>query len=192
MICVDGSNQDGACMGAAAGIWRVDRCGIPISLHEPWHHAVAVPGYFVGAACCELAAVILGYRMYDEFLRRRGIIIQKLFTDSQRAYSYKDNDPESPEGEKLWPLIRLMRDEIRRHGELDLGLCRGKENPADRLAKSAVKVVGPSSGEPAGVWFDRCGFALSPVIEWGMGENLLEAIREVERMMLDVHPLRAP
>ena len=88
MICVDGSNHDGACMGAAAGIWRVDRCGIPISLHEPWHHAVAVPGYFVGAACCELVAVILGYRMYNEFLHRHGLTISKLFTDNQRAYIY--------------------------------------------------------------------------------------------------------
>ena len=88
VIYVDGSNHEGACMGAAAGIWSVDRCGFPICLHDPWHQAVAVPGYFVGPACCELVAVILGYRMYNEFLHRQGLTISKLFTDNQRVYSY--------------------------------------------------------------------------------------------------------
>ena len=157
------------------------------TLHEPWHHAVAVPGYFVGAACCELVAVILGYRMYNEFLQRDGIIIQKLFTDSQRAYCYKDNDPESPEGEKLWPLIHLMRAEIRSHPERTLCLCRGTENLAHPLAYNALQKVGPDSGEPPW-WFASCGFAPPP--GWAMDGDLLQAIQQVEFEMIRVHPVR--
>ena len=116
-------------------------------------------------------------------LQLHGIIIPKLFTDSQRAYSYKDNDPESPEGEKLWPLIDLMRAEIMRHPELDLDLCNGKENPADALAKKAAAEV---RGEPAGVVFARSGFARPP--GWAMDDDLWDAILEVERRMRRVHP----
>ena len=134
VIYVDGSNRDRAYLGAAACIWSVDDRGNAARLQWPWHHVVALPGYFVGPATSELVAVILGYPMYNEFFHRHERTLSQLFTDSERAFGYADNDPTSPEGQKLWPLISLMRDEIRSHPELTLCLCRGTENLAHPLA----------------------------------------------------------
>ena len=186
VIYVNGSNRDRAYLAAAACIWRVDDCGNAARLQWPWHHVVALPGYFVGPATSELVAVILGYRMHNEFVHTHRLANSQLFTDSETAFGYADNDPTSPEGQKLCPLIHLMRAEIKNHHEHILCLCSGKENPADSLAYSAMHEVGPSSGEPPDVWFDWCGFAPPPGS--GMDDDLLDAIREVERRMLHVHP----
>ena len=78
--------------------------------------------------------MILGYRVYNEFFHRHERTLSQLFTDSERAFGYADNDPTSPKGQKLWPLICLMRAEIRSHPELTLCLCRGTENLAHPLA----------------------------------------------------------
>ena len=64
VIYVNGSNRDRAYLGAAACIWSVDDRGNAARLQWPWHHVVALLGYFVGPATSELVAVILGYRMY--------------------------------------------------------------------------------------------------------------------------------
>ena len=139
VIYVNGSNRDRAYLGAAACIWSVDDRGNAARLQWPWHHVVALPGYFVGPATSELVAVILGYRMYNEFFHRHERTLSQLFTDSERAFGYADNDPTSPEGQKLLPLIRLMRAEIRSHPELTLCLCRGTENLAHPLAYNALQ-----------------------------------------------------
>ena len=98
VIYVDGSHLDGVCLGAAAGIWSVDDRGNAARLHEPWHHAVALSGYFVLPGCSELVAVILGYRMYNKFLQhfdRHELTLWQLFTDSENAWGYAHKDPVS-------------------------------------------------------------------------------------------------
>ena len=156
-------------------------------LQWPWHHVVALLGYFVGPATSELVAVILGYRMYNEFFHRHERTLSQLFTDSETAFGYAYNDPTSPEGQKLCPLIHLMRAEIRSHPELTLCLCRGTENLAHPLAYNALQKVGPDNGEPPW-WFASCGFAPPP--GWAMDGDLLQAIQKVEFEMIRVHPVR--
>ena len=127
--------------------------------------------------------------MYNEFFHRHERTLSQLFTDSERAFGYADNDQTSPEGQKLWPLIRLMRAEIRSHPERTLCLCRGPENLAHPLAYDALQKVGPDSGEPPW-WFASCGFAPHP--GWAMDGygDLLQAIQQVEFEMIRVHPVR--
>ena len=89
-------------------------------------HVLGRRGYFVGPGACEVLSILLRYRTYRFFLSSlsedvRQALDMTMHTDSDNSLLYLNGfTPTDPAGKKLLPLIALLREERRRHPELEV------------------------------------------------------------------------
>ena len=174
-IYVDGSCDHGHAIGAAAEISPV---GAAV---EVCRRVLGRRGYFVGPGAGEVLSILLGYRTYRFFLSSLSEDVRQalkftMHTDSSHALLYLNGfTPTDPAGTKLLPLIALLREERRRHPELEVRKCSSTENRADRSAWKAMRAARDG----------RDNFAST---EWMQFDDvLLAALNEVEARTKIVH-----